>query len=71
MLSLPGLAAVAALLFTWLQVGQTDKQLQVIEDQHITTRFNDAVGNLDSKSVDVRLGGIYALELATAPHGVR
>ncbi|WP_086804094.1 pentapeptide repeat-containing protein [Streptomyces caniscabiei] len=62
LLSLPGLAAVAALLFTWLQVGQAGKQLQIIEDQQITTRFNAAVGNLASKSVDVRLGGIYALE---------
>lgn len=62
LLSLPGLAAVAALLFTWLQVGQADRQLRITEDQQITSRFNDAVGNLASKSVDVRLGGIYALE---------
>lgn len=62
LLSLPGLAAVAALLFTWLQVSQAGKELQIIEDQQITTRFNAAVGNLASKSVDVRLGGIYALE---------
>lgn len=62
MLSLPGLAAVAALLFTWLQVSQSGKELRIAEDQQITTRFNTAVGNLASGSLDVRLGGIYALE---------
>ncbi|MEU9143937.1 pentapeptide repeat-containing protein [Streptomyces sp. NPDC048349] len=61
-LSLPGLAAVAALLFTWLQVGQTGKELRIIEEGQITNRFNAAIGNLGSGSVDVRLGGIYALE---------
>ncbi|MFD3994307.1 pentapeptide repeat-containing protein [Streptomyces sp. NPDC058583] len=62
LLSLPGLAAVAALLFTWLQVSQSGKELRIIEDQQITTRFNAAIGNLASASLDVRLGGIYALE---------
>ncbi|MFE7601300.1 pentapeptide repeat-containing protein [Streptomyces sp. NPDC057494] len=62
LLSLPGLAAIAALLFTWQQVSQSGKQLQIVEDQQITTRFNTAIGNLASGSLDVRLGGIYALE---------
>ncbi|MEU6622039.1 pentapeptide repeat-containing protein [Streptomyces litmocidini] len=62
LLSLPGLAAVAALLFTWLQVSQSGKELQIIEDQQITTRFNTAIGNLSSDSVDVRMGGIFALQ---------
>ncbi|QES51954.1 pentapeptide repeat-containing protein [Streptomyces venezuelae] len=61
-LSLPGLAAVAALLFTWLQVSQTGKELRIAEEGQITNRFNAAIGNLGSGSVDVRLGGIYALE---------
>lgn len=62
LLSLPGLAAVAALLFTWLQVSQTGKELRIAEEGQITNRFNAAIGNLGSGSVDVRLGGIYALE---------
>ncbi|MGW1509143.1 pentapeptide repeat-containing protein [Streptomyces sp. NPDC002394] len=62
LLSLPGLAAVAALLFTWLQVNQTGKELRITEQGQITTRFNTAIVNLGSGSVDVRLGGIYALE---------
>ncbi|MGW6688667.1 pentapeptide repeat-containing protein [Streptomyces sp. NPDC054961] len=61
-LSLPGLAAVAALLFTWLQVSQSGKELRIAEEGQITNRFNVAIGNLGSSSVDVRLGGIYALQ---------
>ena len=61
-LSLPGLAALAALLFTWMQVSQTGKELRISEQGQITNRFNAAIGNLGSGSVDVRLGGIYALE---------
>lgn len=62
LLSLPGLAAVAALLFTWLQVSQTSKELRISEEGQITNRFSAAIGNLGSGSIDVRLGGIYALE---------
>lgn len=61
LLSLPGLAAVAALLFTWLQVGQADQQLRIVEQGQITDRFNRATNSLGSASMDVRLGGIYAL----------
>ncbi|WP_411108606.1 pentapeptide repeat-containing protein [Streptomyces sp. c-19] len=60
--SLPGLAALLALLFTWMQVAQTNKELAIIERGQITSRFNTAIGNLGSASLDVRLGGIYALE---------
>lgn len=60
--SLPGLAALAALLFTWMQVDQTRKELQIGEQGQITNRFNAAVRNLGSESRDVRLGGIYGLE---------
>ena len=60
--SLPGLAALAALLFTWMQVGQASKELRISEQGQITNRFNAAVTNLGSESMDVRLGGIYGLE---------
>ncbi|MFC8916327.1 pentapeptide repeat-containing protein [Streptomyces sp. NPDC057116] len=61
-LSLPGLAALAALLFTWMQVGQANKELRLGEQGQITSRFNAAIANLGSDSEDVRLGGLYALE---------
>ncbi|WP_328884668.1 pentapeptide repeat-containing protein [Streptomyces sp. NBC_00299] len=60
--SLPGLAALAALLFTWMQVSQTRQELQIVQQGQITSRYNAAINNLGSSSVDVRLGGIYALE---------
>ncbi|WP_328876297.1 pentapeptide repeat-containing protein [Streptomyces sp. NBC_00287] len=60
--SLPGLAALAALLFTWMQVGQATKELRISEQGQITNRFNAAITNLGSSTLDVRLGGIYALE---------
>ncbi|MFE1837316.1 pentapeptide repeat-containing protein [Streptomyces sviceus] len=60
--SLPGFAALAALLFTWMQVGQTGKELRIAERGQITSRFNAAINNLGSQSLDRRLGGIYALE---------
>ncbi|MFI1650421.1 pentapeptide repeat-containing protein [Streptomyces avidinii] len=60
--SLPGLAALGALLFTWMQVGQASKELRISEHGQITSRFNAAVGNLGSQSLDIRLGGIYALQ---------
>ncbi|MFE9479502.1 pentapeptide repeat-containing protein [Streptomyces spororaveus] len=56
------MAALAALLFTWMQVGQATKELRISEQGQITNRFNTAITNLGSSSPDVRLGGIYALE---------
>ncbi|WP_369142937.1 pentapeptide repeat-containing protein [Streptomyces sp. R44] len=52
---LPGLAAMVALLFTW-------REVRVTEQGQLTSRFNDAITNLGSPSLDVRFGGIYALE---------
>ncbi|WP_053689351.1 pentapeptide repeat-containing protein [Streptomyces sp. WM6372] len=60
--SLPGFAALAALLFTWRQVGQASMELRISEQGQITTRYNAAINNLGSQSIDVRLGGIYALQ---------
>ncbi|MFF0159193.1 pentapeptide repeat-containing protein [Streptomyces sp. NPDC005263] len=59
---MPGLAALGALLFTWMQVGQQSKELRIAEHGEITSRFNNAIGNLGSQSLDIRLGGIYALQ---------
>jgi uncharacterized protein YjbI with pentapeptide repeats len=67
--SLPGLAALIALIFTSLSVqatkGQlqaTQQQLQISEQGQITDRYNAAIANLGSSSVDTRLGGVYALQ---------
>jgi len=60
--AIPALAAVIALVFTSLSIRATDTQLQIAEQGQITDRYNAAIANLGSSSVDVRLGGIYALQ---------
>ncbi|MCX4581010.1 pentapeptide repeat-containing protein [Streptomyces sp. NBC_01571] len=59
---LPGIAAVIALIFTFSTVQQSGETLQIAEQGQITDRYNDAVTNLGSDTIDIRLGGIYALQ---------
>jgi uncharacterized protein YjbI with pentapeptide repeats len=40
----------------------TRRQIKVNQDGQITERFNDAIGHLSSDAIDLRLGGIHALE---------
>ncbi|MFH8934143.1 pentapeptide repeat-containing protein [Streptomyces griseosporeus] len=60
--TMPGLAALAALLFTGLQLGQANKELRIAQRGQLTSRFNAAITNLGADSLDRRLGGIYALQ---------
>jgi uncharacterized protein YjbI with pentapeptide repeats len=60
--SLPGVAALVALIFAWLSITATNDQLKVAEQGQITDRYNAAITNLGASSIDVRLGGIYALQ---------
>ncbi|MCZ0991916.1 pentapeptide repeat-containing protein [Streptomyces noursei] len=60
--ALPALAAVVALVFTWASVNQNGAQLRLSEQGQITDRFNAAIQNLGANSLDIRMGGIYALE---------
>ena len=59
---LPSIIALSALIFTYQSVNATRGQLQITEQAQITDRYNAAITNLGSPSVDVRLGGIYALQ---------
>lgn len=59
---LPGIAALVALVFTYLSVQATDAQLRISEQGQITDRYNAAIANLGSRNIEVRLGGIYALQ---------
>jgi hypothetical protein len=52
---LGGAALLVGVYFTW-------RQIQVAREGQLTQRFTAAVGQLSNRSVDVRLGGIYALE---------
>lgn len=58
----PGLAALIALIFTYQQVHATNVQLQIAEQGQITDRYNAAITNLGSRSIEIQLGGIYALQ---------
>ncbi|MFJ9643871.1 pentapeptide repeat-containing protein [Streptomyces sp. NPDC004244] len=60
--ALPGIAALAALLFTWASVEQSGEQLRIAEQGQVTGRFNAAIGNLASPAVDIRLGGVHGLQ---------
>jgi hypothetical protein len=59
---LVGLAASGALIFSALSLNATHDQLQIAEQGQITDRYNAAITNLGSPAIDVRLGGIYALQ---------
>lgn len=56
------IAALGALAFNAISVMSTNQQIDVSRQGQLTDRYTAAVGQLGSDSVDVRLGGIYALE---------
>jgi uncharacterized protein YjbI with pentapeptide repeats len=56
--SLGGLFFVVTAYFTW-------RNLRVAEDKQVTERFSNAVEQLGSDKIEVRLGGIYSLERIT------
>jgi uncharacterized protein YjbI with pentapeptide repeats len=56
------LATAAALYFSRQSIQATNSQLQISEQGQITDRYNAAIANLGSRSIDIRLGGIYALQ---------
>jgi hypothetical protein len=51
-----------ALYFSSSALRATDTQIQVAEQGQITDRWNAAVTNLGSANIEIRLGGIYALQ---------
>jgi hypothetical protein len=57
-----GLFLIAGVAATWRQVQLTRHQLDLLREGQITERFTRAIEQLGSDNLDVRLGGIYALE---------
>lgn len=64
-----GTALIIGLFFTWknLEVAQKNletgqKALRTAEEKQVTERFGKAIEHLGDKSIQIRLGGIYALE---------
>ncbi|MBI3301769.1 MAG: pentapeptide repeat-containing protein [Deltaproteobacteria bacterium] len=59
---LGGAVLLTGLFFTWQTVRATWKNLQISQEGQITERFTRAVDQLGNEKLEVRLGGIYALE---------
>ncbi|MEV4997535.1 pentapeptide repeat-containing protein [Streptomyces niveus] len=55
-------ASVVAVASLWYSSVQAQDDRALLREGQITDRYTAAVGNLDADKVEVRLGGIYALE---------
>ena len=68
-----GVAVIVAVVATWQQLDtdrrQLRQQLEVAGQQQATDRFAQALDQLGSEQLDVRLGGIYGLERIAARSG--
>ena len=68
-----GLAIAATVVLTWQDLSQTRqtvaRQLEIAESGQLTDRFSRAVDQLGNEGVDVRVGGIYALERIAGDSG--
>jgi hypothetical protein len=59
---LGGLAVLLAAFYTYQQVQTGRRQLNLAQQGQVTERFTRAIDQLGSDHLDVRLGGIHALE---------
>ncbi|MEU6593775.1 pentapeptide repeat-containing protein [Streptomyces sp. NPDC046881] len=59
---LPGLAAVATLVFTWVSVTQVSEELTISEQGQIADRYDKAIERLDDDSANIRRGAIFSLQ---------
>lgn len=57
-----GLALLSGLYFSFQNVRAAQENLRITEEGKLTDRFSKAVELLGSEKLDLRLGGIYALE---------
>jgi hypothetical protein len=60
---------LATAFFTWRQIRISQRQLELSEDQQIAERFTRAVEQLGKRSLDIQLGGIFALESISRASG--
>ncbi len=59
---LAGVALLGGLYLTWRRIGAAERTVEVTQDGQITERFTRAIEQLGNEKIEVRLGGIYALE---------
>lgn len=57
-----GLVLLTGLYFTWQTILSQQETLQLAQEGQITERFTRAIDQLGSDKLEIRLGGIYALE---------
>jgi hypothetical protein len=57
-----GLAALVAVYYTARNAGTAQRTFQLAEQGQVTERYTKAIEQLGSDKLDIRLGGIYALE---------
>ncbi len=57
-----GIFAAGALIFTAQNHRVARRTLEVVEQGQVTDRYTKAIGQLGAEKMDVRIGGIYALE---------
>jgi len=57
-----GLAIILGLFISNWRAKSIEQNLRITEDGNITERFNQAITNLASNDLSIRLGGIYALQ---------
>ncbi|MGD1949114.1 MAG: pentapeptide repeat-containing protein [Leptolyngbyaceae cyanobacterium] len=60
--TLGGIFFFVTAYFTWRNVKTAEANLKATEDKQITERFSQAIEQLSSKRLEIRLGAIYALE---------
>ena len=61
-----GLAALTAVYYTARNADTARRTFQLGEQGHVTERYTKAIEQLGSDKLDIRLGGIYALERIAA-----
>lgn len=59
---LGGMAVLLGVYLTWRRVGAAEEQVKLAREEQITERFTRAIDQLGSEKLEIRLGGIYALE---------
>lgn len=57
-----GLVLLFGLYLTYKRITVTERNVQVAQEGQITERFTRAIEQLGSQQLEIRLGGIYALE---------
>lgn len=57
-----GVAIEIGLYYTWRRITIAEDELKISKEDQITERFTIAVDQLGNLAIEIRLGGIYALE---------